>query len=235
MGIHPEAGRQLTVLYHFWWSPAAQRVRLALGYKRIAYQDRPIAFDDDDTFFELGVARHVPVLQHRDGQLWTDSVAILRELDRPWPDRPIFEGTLTAAAWDTLLAWRESADALFDRLHAPALPAYRGIGDSEPAMAAYKSEVLRRFGASIEELSNDRYAAFGQLMKVAHLRELGARLAKSRFYAEQPSAADMLLAADLFPLQLLDGITLPIDLMYYIQRVEDACQTSLRDGLRATQ
>ncbi len=224
----------MTALYHFWWSPEAQRVRLALGYKGIVYEDRPIAFDDDETFFALGVARTVPVLQCDDGTLLTDSATILRQLDHYWPHRPIYEGILTAATWDALLGWRQSADALLTRLHAPVLPAYRGIGDSEQNLAAYKSEVSRRFGASVEELSNDRYGAFGQLMQVARLRELAIRLAKNRFYLGQPSAADMLLAADLFPLQLLDGVTLPIDLMYYIQRVEDTCQTGLRDGLLAS-
>ncbi len=221
----------MIALYHFWWSPASQRVRLALGYKGIVCENRPLAFDDDETFFALGVARSVPVLQHDDGRIWTDSVAILEQLDTLWPDEPIFSGVLPTVEWDGLLAWRKSANALFDRLYAPVMPAFRGLGDSEPAMTAYRSEVLHRFGVSIEELSNDRYAAYDQLMTVAHLRDLATRLARSRFYAGRPSAADMLLAADLFPLQLLDGVTLPLDLMYYVRRVEEICRTSLRDGL----
>ena len=223
----------MTTLYHFWWSSDSQRVRLAFGYKGIVYEDRPIAFDDDETFFALGVARSVPVLKHDDGRTETDSVTILKNLDHRWPDRPIFRGLLTEDTWGDLLAWRRSADTLIARLQAPVLPAYRGIGDNEQAMAAYKAEVVRGFGVSIEELSNDRYGAFDQLMRVTHLRELAMRLARDRFYLGSLSAADMLLAADLFPLQLLDGITLPIDLMYYIQRVEDTCQTSLREGLFA--
>ncbi len=223
----------MTTLYHFWWSSDSQRVRLALGYKGIVYEDRPIAFDDDETFFALGVARSVPVLKHDDGLMETDSVTILKNLDYRWPDRPIARNLLTEDTWGGLLAWRRSADTLIARLHAPVLPAYRGIGDNEQAMAAYKAEVVRDFGVSIEELSNDRYGAFGQLMQVTHLRELAVRLARDRFYLGSPSAADMLLAADLFPLQLLDGVTLPIDLMYYIQRVEDTCQISLREGLFA--
>ncbi len=221
----------MTTLYHFWWSPESGRIRLALGYKGIAHEDRPIAFDDDETFFALGIARTVPVLKYDDGHLETDAVTILRELDHHWPDRPIFDGIVTADAWDAILAWHRSANALLARLHASVLPAYRGIGDSEQVMGAYKAEVVRRFGASIEELSNDRYGAFNQLMQPARLSKLAARLAKDRFYLGQASAADMLLAADLFPLQLLDGVTLPIDLMYYIQRVENTCQTSLREGL----
>jgi glutaredoxin 2 len=47
----------------------------------------------------------------------------------------------------------------------------------------------------------------------------------------EPSIADALLAADLYPLQILDGISLPIDLMYYLRRVEETCATSLDAGL----
>ncbi len=224
----------MTTLYHFWWSPESQRVRLALGYKEIAWDDRPLALDDDETFFNLGLARQVPVLQRDDSALISDSLAILVGLDHYWPRNPIFEGVIPLDIWGEFLAWRSSADALLARLHAPVLPAYRGIVDSDQTLAAYKSEVARRFGASVEELSNDRYAAFSQLMKQARLKELAALVARNRFYMEIPSATDMVLAADLFPLQLLDGVTLPIDLLYYIERVEKRCHTSLRDGLITT-
>lgn len=221
----------MITLYHFWWSPESQCVRLALGYKEIPYDDRPVAFDDDETFFTLGIARQVPVLRLDDGTLLMESLAIVRHLDQYWPQNPVFEGVGPSRAWEELLAWRNSAAPVLARLQAPVLPAYRGIGDEDHSLAACKAEVLHRFGCSIEELSNDRYAAFDQLMKLAQLKSLASHLAKSRFYFGSPSAADMLLAADLFPLQLLDGVTMPIDLMYYIQRVEDACHTSLRAGL----
>ena len=224
----------MTKLYHFWWSPESQRVRLALGYKQIAYDDRPIAFDDDQTFYELGIARQVPVLQLDDGTLLTDSLSILQKLDHYWPQFPIFTGVVPARDWEDLLAWQQKAAALLGRLQAAVLPAYRGIGDSNEALASCKAEVRFRLGSSIEELSNDRYAAFNQLMQLAQLKKLASRVAKHRFYFDRPSAADMLLAADLFALQLLDGATLPIDLMYYIERIEDTCRTRLRECLLIT-
>ncbi|MHB8454073.1 MAG: glutathione S-transferase N-terminal domain-containing protein [Acidiferrobacterales bacterium] len=221
----------MTTLYHFWWSPESQRIRLALGYKEIVWDDRPLAFDDDETFFNLGMGRQVPVLQLDDGTLITDSLSILGKLDQYWPCNPIFGGVIPPDVWQEFRAWRKSADALISRLHAPVLPAYRGIGDSDRTLAAYKSEVARRFGAGVEELANDRYAAFAQLVKQTRLKELATLVTRNRFYMEVPSAADMVLAADLFPLQLLDGVTLPIDLLYYIERVENTCHTSLRNGL----
>ncbi|MHB0889074.1 hypothetical protein [Acidithiobacillus sp.] len=38
-------------------------------------------------------------------------------------------------------------------------------------------------------------------------------------------------AADLHLLRLLDGVTVPLDLLYYFQRVATACGVSLEDGM----
>lgn len=224
----------MTALYYFYSSPESARVRLALNYKQVRYEARPLAFDDDETFFELGIARQAPVLQLDDGSLLTDSLAILERLDAWFPDTlPIFEGIIDEGAWAALLAWRKSVDTILQRLQAPALPGYADIGGSEDSLAAYKSLVQSRFGMTVEELSNDRYAAFAQLDGLTNLKALATHLAQNRYYLGVPSAADMLIAADLFPLQVLDGVTMPIDLMYYLQRVEETCRTNLREGLLA--
>lgn len=221
----------MTLLYFFHSSAESQRLRLALNYKRIPYQARALARDDDQTFFDLGHAREVPILALPSGELLTDSAVILRSLDAHFPDIPIFRDLLDDPAWAALLQWRQSIDTLLARLQAAALPAYRDIGGAEDTLAAYKAEVRRRFGMSVEELANDRYAAFAQFAQLADLKGLTRRLARRRFYMGAPSAADMLLAADLYPVQLLDGVSLPIDLMYYLQRVADACGTDLGEGL----
>lgn len=224
----------MTALYYFCSSPESARVRLALNYKQVRYEARPLAFDDDETFFELGIARQAPVLQLDDGSLLTDSLAILEGLDARFPDTlPIFDGIVDEGAWAALLAWRKSVDTILQRLQAPALPGYADIGGSEDSLAAYKSLVQSRFGMTVEELSNDRYAAFAQLDGLTNLKALATHLAQNRYYLGVPSAADMLIAADLFPLQVLDGVTMPIDLMYYLQRVEETCRTNLREGLLA--
>jgi glutathione S-transferase len=222
-------------LYHFWSAPQAQRVRLALGYKRIPVEDHALAYDDDETFFELGIARKVPVLRLSDGRILTDSVAILREIDVLFPAAaPLVGERIDPAAWQALLEWRGRVDAILERLHAAARPAYRDIGANAQALAAYKSEVRHRFGMSLEALANDRYAGYSQFDAQTQLGALARHLACAGFYmGGQPSIADMLLAADLYPLQLLDGISLPIDLMYYLARVEAVCATRLDEGLLA--
>ena len=216
--------------YHFWFEPVSERVRLALGAKRIEHERLIPDYDDDETFFELGVARQAPVLLWDDGRVETDSQQILRALDSYRPDPALF-GPLQDAQWQALQGWRLQAADLLERLYAPVRPAYQGLGDHAAHLASYKASIMARFGASVEELANDRYGTYAQLDALTQFKDLGAFLAQHRFYAGTFSAADVLLTADLFSLQLLDGITLPIDIMYYFERVQGVCGVDLRDGL----
>lgn len=219
-------------LYHFWSSMAAQHVRLALAYKGVAHECVAVAQDDDATFFELGIARSPVVLQFEDGSLQTEPIAILENLDGWFAREPIFSGIIDQAAWQALLDWRASVAHILLRLYAPVLPAFQDVAASEASLSAYKTDVERRFGMSVEALSNDRYDGFQQFSEASRLPELARHLGKNKFYiGGRLSAADIVIACDLFPLQLLDGVTVPMDLMYYIQRIENTCGASLRDGL----
>ncbi len=222
----------MIALYHFWSSPEAQRVRLALNYKAVEYSDHPIAYDDDESFFELGIARTVPALKLDEGSVLTDSLDILWRIDELFPNTPpLVDERIDAKAWQALLDWRNKCDAVLQRLYAPVRPAYRGIGDDPTALQAYKADVQQHYAMSVEALANDRYDGFAQLDRMTQLKALARHLAKNRFYMGEISIADMLLCADLYPLQVLDGISLPIDLMYYSQRVAQACNLSLEEGL----
>ncbi len=222
----------MMTLYHFWSSMAAQQVRLALAYKGVAHTCVAVAQDDDATFFELGIARSPLVLQLDDGSLHTDALCILEKMDGWVGQAPIFDGVIDTVAWKALLEWRARVAHIMDRLYAPVLPAFQDVAASEASHAAYKADVARRFGMSVEALSNDRYDGFQQFSGMSRLPELARHLGKSKFYiGGQLSAADIVIACDLFPLQLLDGVTVPMDIMYYIQRIENTCGASLRDGL----
>lgn len=210
---------------------AANRVRLALGYKQIPYEAIAVAQHDDETFFDLGIARVGCVLDVN-GNLLTDTIAILEQADRLLGGPSLMDGVLPADAWRALLAWRNSIDAILARLYAPVLPAYSDISATDMTLSAYKASVEHRFGMSVEALSNDRYDGFAQLARRSHLPQLSQHLAHEKFYyGGGLTAADLIIAADFFPLQLLDGVTLPLDLMYYFERVTRACGTSLRENI----
>lgn len=226
---------QVPTLYHFWSAPSSQRIRLALGYKKIPYEDRPLDYGDDETFFELGIARKVPVLRLDDGRLLTDSESILLNIDSLFPDTPqLVENRLDLPAWSALLNWRQHVNHVLERLYAPVRPAYRDIGENPDILAAYKMEVENRFGMSLEALANDRYDGYAQLRQLSRLDDLARHLDQRRFYMGEISSADLLLTADLYPVQLHDGVSLPISLMYYLQRVGETCAVPLTTGLMSS-
>ncbi len=220
-------------LYYFAHDPRAQRLRLAFGAKRVALDLETVGWFDDETFFDLGIARQSPVLRLADGTLHTDSVGLLDDVDRLLTGEPLLRsGVIDDAAWAALLDWRTKVDAVLERLYAPLAPGFHGIGDDADALKDFKAGVQHRFGMTLEELANDRYDGFNQFSRLSRLPELSRHLARERFYVGRLSIADCLIAADLYPLQMHDGINLPVDMLYYLRRVEEACDVDLnRDWL----
>ncbi|MHB1586150.1 MAG: glutathione S-transferase [Acidiferrobacteraceae bacterium] len=231
MAGRPRSGHVIE-LYFFWSDPSAARIRLALSCKRVPYLAHALRYDDDETFFNLGIARQPMVLKTEDGRLHIDSIKVLEGIDQLFPGPPsLWDGVVEPPAWEALLDWRRRAGPVLARLYAPVLPGFSDIGGSPRTLEAYKREVQDRFGIILEDLVNDRYAGFAQLDRISSFRALAQHLSRQRFYTAQISVADLLLAADLFPLELLDGVGLPVDLMYYIERVEQTCGCNLREGL----
>ena len=135
-------------------------------------------------------------------------------------------------AWEAVLEWREKIDALLNRLMAPALLNYKEISDYSQNVEAYKRQVQQQYNMSVEALASDRYVAYEQFAQISHIHALGKHLSKNRFYMGQMSIADVLITADLYPLQCLDGVSLPIDILYYLARMEKICGVDLQQGFR---
>ena len=86
------------VLYDYWRSSAAYRVRIALNLKGIDYESRPVNLleseQKSDKYRALNPQGLVPMLEI-DGHRLTQSVAILGYLDQRYPNQPFLP---TAAA-----------------------------------------------------------------------------------------------------------------------------------------
>ncbi|MEK8089346.1 glutathione S-transferase N-terminal domain-containing protein [Thermithiobacillus plumbiphilus] len=219
-------------LYHHWSSPDCMRLRLALGAKGLAYESRPLAYTDFGTPLDLGYDRVLPILEWPDGSRDNQSLTLLLELERRHPEPALLDGLVDAAEWQAFLDWHARLAPLLERLIAPVRPGFAEIGGDVEALALYKAECERHFGQIPEALSNDRYDGYRQLEQLGQLRALSSQLARKRFYAGQLSLIDILLTADFQLLRLLDGVTLPLDLMYYFQRVAEACHEDLDAGLQ---
>ncbi len=205
-------------------------LRMVLGAKGLHWNDHPCALRDQETAFDLGFAE-LPVLVHADGQAQQAKLAELAALDARYPDTPALHTSIPASEWEAFVQWRTGLTPLGDRLIAPVLPAYEEICGDPEDMEFYRQECERRFQQSIESLANDRYGAYQQLESRGRLRELGKVLAKQRCYTGTLSLIDIVLTADFHLLRLLDGVTIPLDLQYYFQRVAEACGVSLNDGM----
>ena len=220
-------------LYHFWSDTNSQRLRLALGYKKVDYIDTPLSYWDDETFFELGVSRSVPILRMSNVDLKTNVNDILWNIDEFFPtNNALVNNIIDKAAWAALLAWRENIEAILTRMLAPALLNYIDISSDEESVIAYKRQVQKKYNMSAEALANDRYAAYDQLAQMTNIKALGQHLSQNKFYMGKPSIADVLITADLYPLQCLDGVSLPIDILYYLSRVEKVCGVDLQQGFK---
>lgn len=215
-------------LYYQPWRHEGARLRLALSANRCAFEAVALPFAADEIFFELGLGEYPAILQ-TETKRYSDSLEVLQQFSALCPESNL--AAVSAADWQGLRAWHSANALLLERLYAPVALAAITFSD-ETAREQYKTASASRFGQSLEALANDRYAAFQQFARQSQLNALSQHLEKNRFYNGHCSAADCWLTADLFPLQFLDGIGLPIGLRYYWQRVMDFCGCDLsRDWL----
>ena len=80
------------ILYDYYRSSAAYRVRIGLNLKRIAYESRPVNLLEgaqrSDDYRALNPQGLVPMLEI-DGERFTQSLAILGYLDQKFPNIPL--------------------------------------------------------------------------------------------------------------------------------------------------
>ncbi|TWT10022.1 glutathione S-transferase family protein [Reyranella sp. CPCC 100927] len=96
------------ILHHYDFSNYSEKVRLALGYKGLAWQSviiPPIAPKPDLTPLTGGY-RRTPVLQIG-ADIYCDTNLIVRELERRYPQPTLFPAALAAVA-DAILYWAEN-------------------------------------------------------------------------------------------------------------------------------
>ena len=93
------------ILYDYWRSSAAYRVRIALNLKGIDYESRPIDLREDvqksAEYRALNPQGLVPTLEI-DGQRLTQSLAIINYLDLRFPIHPLIPAAAAERAHEAL-------------------------------------------------------------------------------------------------------------------------------------
>lgn len=173
------------ILHHYPLSNYSEKVRLALGLKRLAYHEviTPIAMPKPDLLPLTGGYRRAPVMQIG-ANIYCDTHLILRKLEKLHPAPTLFpngcEGEANALAW-----WAERYTFM------PALGFVANVNDGlfQPDFVAER----KKFGFILgKEDVEPHYARYVQQL-VAHLGWLAAMLRDGRPYllGEQVSAADL--------------------------------------------
>src|SRR5918999_1951483 len=95
-------------LYRAEWSTNCERVGLALAHKGIEAQSVLISYDDRGPVEAVSGQGLVPVIEDS-GEVVADSVAILRHLERRYPEPPLFPAEpARRAEVDVFIDWFEN-------------------------------------------------------------------------------------------------------------------------------
>lgn len=175
------------VLHHYDFSNFAEKARLALGYKGLAWGAvtiPPIA-PKPDLVALTGGYRRTPVLQ-TGADIWCDTRLIVRELERRHPAPPLLPPALAAQA-EAIAFWAEN------RLMRPITLYASGMnGDVLPAGLQADRSAMRGLPAP-DDATMLRAARRNAPLARAQIPQVEAMLADGRDYllGAQPTVADL--------------------------------------------
>ncbi len=191
-------------LYSYFRSSAAYRVRIALNYKGIEYQQQAVNLltqqEEEQAYQAVNPQKMVPVLEH-DGRKFFQSMAILEYLDDIHPQQPLLPASASDRAQVRALANIVACD-----IHPlNNLRVLRYLADQFDANEQAKSEWYRHW---IEQ----GFDAFEH-----HLQTLS----NGKFcFGDRPGMADMLLIPQVYNARRFD-----VDMNRYaiIESIEQHC------------
>jgi maleylpyruvate isomerase len=166
---------QAVKLYSYFRSSAAYRVRIALNLKNIAYEIVPIHLTRDggrqhgEEFKSVNPQARVPALLLDDGEVLTQSLAIIDYLDQIVPERPFLPRDPGARARVQAVAQLIACDIHPLNNLAPLQYLKRTLGQDQTAIDAwYHHWILLGFD-TIEMLIRPAPYAFGSEVTLADI------------------------------------------------------------------
>ena len=173
------------ILHQYDSSPFSEKVRICLGIKGLAWSavDQPVIMPKPDLVPLTGGYRRIPVLQCG-ADIYCDSQLIVRELDRRFPDKPLFPAGNEALA-SAIEQWCDKG--LFQ---SAVMAIFGSIGDGVDPAFIKDREALS--GQPFNIAAMKALAPFALTQIQAHAALLAQQLADGRaFYlGDDPCLAD---------------------------------------------
>lgn len=176
----------MTILLHQYdSSPFSEKVRICLGIKQLAWAavDQPVIMPKPDLLALTGAYRRIPVMQIG-ADIYCDSVLIVRELERRFPERTLFPAH-TPGIDQALAQW---TDRSF--FQAAVAVIFGGLGDAvDPAFQKDREQLSGQpFDPAAMRAAAPHMA--GQLR--AHAALISEQLSDSRAFlsGDQPGLID---------------------------------------------
>lgn len=178
------------ILHHYPASPFSEKIRLLLGYKKMAYRGVtiPVIMPKDDLMALTGGYRKTPVMQIG-ADIYCDSALICQVIDQLNPANAIYPTASLAAAnacaqWTDTLFFRVAVAMSFQ----PKALANNPLFQDKDAAAAFMADRAKLTeGAATMRLDFNVAEAYF----LAHLEELNSQLSHSAFlFGEQPTISD---------------------------------------------
>ena len=179
------------ILYDYYRSSAAYRVRIGLNLKRIAYESRPVDLLEgaqrSDDYRALNPQGLVPMLEI-DGERFTQSLAILGYLDQKFPNIPLLPSRAEARTHVLTMALTVACD-IHPLNNLRVLKYLKGeLGHSQEEVDAwYRHWIVEGLGA---------------------LEQMAARRSGGFLFGDAPTMADVCLVPQLYNARRFD---VPLD------------------------
>lgn len=213
--------------YHYPHCPFCQRVRLVLKAKGIEYENITPSYADEKTPTDLIGKKMLPVIDFGDGKVMGESLDLIKELEKRFP-----EPELTHQWIEPDLDWASNiitrAPKFWDVVLPFCLDDFEGAPEFDEVGAKYFKEGKEaKRGRTFEDMKKDAVALYNQNLVII-IAEIVDRV-EGGWVGQKFSLADCVLAADMSALRSVRGITIPPQIISYIEKVEDQCGEDLID------
>ena len=160
-------------LYSYWRSTTAYRVRVALNFKGLTYETHSINLVAGDQnhpdYLDLNPGHGVPTLVLDDGQVLTQSMAILDWMEEAHPNPPLLTGTAVERAHQRAAALTIATD-IHPVNNLKVVYALKSMGHSGDETVAWMRDWMERGFAAFQSLiRNDTPYCFGENPGLADL------------------------------------------------------------------